>query len=154
MGETGWFIVMFSGIWCLVGIIFLCVGIGLTRSFNRKEERLRARASGTVTEIVRRASGDSASFYPIVAFDYEGRRIELESTSGGGRRRYYEGQAVEVLYDPDDPACFRLENDGSGRLVGRVMLAVGLGCVAIGVIAAVVIAATSPSIRITSKIGI
>ena len=55
--------------------------------------------------------------------------------SGGGRKRYYEGQSVEVLYDPDDPTCFRLERDGTGRLIAGIMLAVGLGCIAIGLAA-------------------
>ena len=135
MSHNTEFILLFTGIWCLVGGIFLAVGIGLRRSFDRREERLRARATGTVEEVVRRASRDSASFYPIVAFEYEGRTISLESDAGGGRKKYYPGQRVEVLYDPDDPTCFRLENDGGTRLIGNIFLAVGLGCAAIGVVA-------------------
>ena len=135
MRDSHMFAIVFTGIWCLVGAIFLGVGIGLRRSFNRRDERLRARTNGTVTEIVRRGSGDTSSFYPIVDFEYEGRTISLEADTGGGRKRHYVGQSVEVLYDPDDPTCFRLEGDGGVGIAGSIMLAVGFGCVAIGVVA-------------------
>ena len=139
MSDDALFILMFTGIWCLVGAVFLAVGLSARRRRRLKEERLRARASGTVVEVVRRSSGDSVSFYPIVEFEFDGRRISLESETGGGRKRYYEGQAVEVLYDPDDPACFRLENDNAGLTVSGILLAVGIACVAIGALAALVI---------------
>lgn len=139
MSNNDLFVLMFTGTWCLVGVIFLCVGIGLKAGFARREERLRARAAGTVTEIVRRTNGDSSAFYPIVSFEYEGRTISLESRDGGGRKRHYEGQSVEVLYDPDDPTCFRLDGEGSTRLIGNIFLAVGLGCIAIGIIAGMLV---------------
>lgn len=143
MADGALFTLIFTGVWCLVGLVFIGVGIGLRRSFYRREERLRARAPGTVTEVVRRVShsrdGGSVSWYPIVDFEAEGQRISLEWDEGGGRKRFYEGQAVEVLYDPDDPSCFRLEGHGATRLLGNVFLAVGLGCVAIGVVAALIV---------------
>ena len=139
MTDINLFTLVFTGIWCLVGAIFTCVGIGLRRAFLRKEERLRARATGTVTEVVRRVShssdGASASWYPIVEFEADGRAISLEYDEGGGRKRFYEGQSVEVLYDPDDPGCFRLEGFSVIRLLGRIFLAVGLGSIAIGIVA-------------------
>ena len=143
MFDSGLFTLIFTGVWCLVGLVFIAVGIGLRLSFNRREERLRARASGTVTEVVRRVShsrnGNSVSWHPIVDFEADGRRISLECDEGGGRKRFYEGQAVEVLYDPDDPACFRLEGRSTILLLGNIFLAMGLGCVAIGIVAALIV---------------
>ena len=143
MTDSGLFTLIFTGVWCLVGLVFIAVGIGLRRSFARREERLRTRATGTITEVVRRVShgsdGESVSWYPIVDFEADGRRISLESDEGGGRKRFYEGQAVEVLYDPDDPACFRLEGRSATLLLGNIFLAIGLGCVAIGIAAALIV---------------
>ena len=140
------FTVLFTGIWCLVGVIFLAIGVGMRRSFVRKEERLRGRAEGRVVEVVRRehhsSRGDSVSWYPIVEFEVDGRKVSLECDEGG-RKRHYEGQRVEVLYDPDDPATFRLEGASVTRLLGKIFLAVGIGCIAIGLISALVIAAVS-----------
>ncbi|MBQ6374791.1 MAG: DUF3592 domain-containing protein [Clostridia bacterium] len=136
MNDNGLFILMFTGIWCLVGGIFLCVGIAMRRRWLLKDERMRARSSGTIVEVVRRTSRDSASFYPIVEFEADGRRISLESSSGGGRKRYYEGQAVEVRFDPDDPTCFEIEGDNTMNTISLIFPIVGAICIAIGVIAA------------------
>ena len=152
MTDTRLFTLLFTGTWCLVGAIFLCVGIGLRRSFARREERLRARAEGVVAEIVRRERRDSdgrgVSWYPIVEFEADVRKISLECGDGGGRKTFYEGQRVEVLYDPDDPSVFRIEGHGTTRLLGNIFLAVGLVCVAIGVIAGWAIHTFSAGIHI------
>ena len=138
MTDTGVFTLVFTGIWCLVGAIFVAVALALRRALLRREERLRARTSGTVTEVVRRYShsdgGDTPAWYPIVEFEADGRRISLESSDGGGRKRFYEGQRVEVLYDPDDPSCFQLEGFSSIGLLSRIFLGVGLASIAIGII--------------------
>lgn len=152
MSDSKLFTIIFTGVWCLVGAVFLAVGIALRRSFLRKEERLRARAEGTVTEVVRRVShssnGVSVSWRPIVDFDADGRRVSLESSDGGGQKAFFEGQKVEVLYDPDDPTCFRLEGHATMGTVSKVFLAVGLGCVAIGLVAALLVNAVPGGIRL------
>ena len=139
MSDIAMFTLIFTGIWCLVGVIFLCVGLFLRKSALNREERLRARTSGTVTEGVRRGGANGAGWYPIVEFEADGRRLSLESRDGGGAKRFYEGQSVEVLYDPDDPACFQLEGMNTLRLVGTIFTWVGLGSIAIGLIAAVIV---------------
>lgn len=140
MYDLDLFIIMFTGIWCLVGGVFLAVGFGLRRSLLRRDERQRARSTGRIAEVVRRVSrgsdGESVSWHPVVEFEADGRRISLESDEGGGRKRFYEGQPVEVLYDPDDPSSFHLEGRSIGALMSRIFLAVGFGCIVIGLIAA------------------
>lgn len=143
MTDTQMFILIFTGVWSLVGVIFLAVGLGLRAAFRRREERMRARAAGTVVEVVRRMGNDSAAFYPIVEFEADGRKISLESSDGGGRKRFYEGQSVEVLYDPDDPSQFMLEGFNALAIVGKVFLIIGLACIAIGVIVGVAVNATA-----------
>ena len=148
MTDTKIFILIFTGVWCLVGVVFLAVGLAFRAAFRRREERMRARAAGTVVEVVRRMSSDSAAFYPIVEFEADGRKISLESSDGGGRKRFYEGQSVEVLYDPDDPSQFMLEGFNALAIVGKVFLIIGLACIAIGVIVGVAVNATSGGFHI------
>ena len=142
MADMSLFTLIFTGVWCLVGFVFLGVGIALRRSFYRREARLRARTSGVVTEVVRRedrsSNGVSVSWYPIVDFEVDGHRVSLEG-DGTVRKRFYDGQSVEVLYDPDDPSCFRLEGGDASRLTGSIFLAVGLVCVAVGAIVALLV---------------
>ncbi len=155
MSDTGLFILIFSGVWGLLGLVFLAVGIALRRSALRKAERRRARASGTVVELARHVSHSdgrtSVSWNPVVEFEYEGRRVTLESEDGVSRRQYYEGQSVEVLYDPDDPACFGIEGNQTQRRVYRVMLGIGAGCVAVAVVAALLVQILRPNITVNYR---
>ena len=137
------FIILFTGIWCLIGAIFLAIGIGMNRSQRRREERLRDRADGVVLEMIRhtesRHDGTTATGWnPLVEFEYEGRRISLEGEPVS-RKQYYEGQRVQVRYDPDDPSCFSIGSNGVLGLLGRIFTAVGVGCIVIGLAAAVVV---------------
>lgn len=140
------FILIFSGIWCMMGVIFLCVALAMRRSAERKEERLRGRATGTVTEVIRRGTNGrytTVTFHPIVEFEADGKKVALEYADGGGRKSFYEGQTVDVLYDPDDPARFMLAGHrGETQVVSTTFLAVGLGCIAIGVVVGLIIALT------------
>ena len=152
MNNIDLFVLLFTGIWCFVGLVFLGVGAGLRRAYYRREERLRARAEGVVTEVVRKVShgskGASVGWYPIVEFTADGRRVSLQSGVDSGRKQYYEGQTVEVLYDPDDPSVFRLEGEDTFKLLGTIFLAVGLGCVAIGLAVGLAVKHFAPEITI------
>ncbi len=137
------FIVIFTGVWCLVGAVFLAIGIGMGRSRARREERLRDRADGVILEMIRhtesRHDGETTtSWRPLVEFDCEGRRISLEGDAVG-RKKYYEGQRVRVRFDPDDPSVFCIEGDDPIRLLSRIFTAVGAACIVIGLAAAVVV---------------
>ena len=151
MSDAGMFFAIFCGVWFAIGVVFLSVGLGLRRSWVRREERLRGRAEGTVLEVIRHTShssdGTSVSWCPLVEFEYEGRRISLEAQEGVSRKKFYEGQRVPVLYDPDDPSAFRIEGETGGRTLYRVFTAVGAGCLGVAIIAAAVGVLTSPRIQ-------
>ena len=151
MSDAGMFFAIFCGVWFVIGVVFLAVGLGLRRSWTHREDNLRGRAEGTVLEVIRHEShtsdGTSVSWCPLVEFDFEGRRISLETKESVSRKKYYEGQRVNVLYDPDDPSAFRIEGETGGRTVYRVFTAVGAGCLAMALIAAAVGVFTDPEIR-------
>lgn len=72
-------------------------------------------------------------YFPIVRFETEdGRVVETEVMYGTTIASARIGDAVIVLFDPADPTRAQLERtQGRGRLVGIVMVAVGLAaCVA------------------------
>ena len=54
MDETLMFIIIFSGIWGLIGIIFSLVGILVLRNRKKKEEKCTAKTWGKVKDIVRK----------------------------------------------------------------------------------------------------
>lgn len=151
MSDMRVFFAIFCGVWAIIGVVFLAVGLGLRRSWTHREDHLRGRTEGTVLEVIRHEShssdGTSVSWRPLVEFDCDGRRISLETKESVSRKKYYEGQRVMVLYDPDDPSAFRIEGDTSGRTGYRVFIAVGLGCMAIALVGVAVGVFTDPEIR-------
>ncbi len=151
MSDRWIFAAIFGGVWALIGIVFLAIGLAMRRAWTRREERLRARTDGVVLEMVRHeshsSSGSSVSWRPLVEFDYEGRRISLEAADSVSRKKYYEGQRVTVLYDPDDPAAFRVAGEEEARTLFRVFTAVGAGCLAVALIAVAIVTLTSPRVQ-------
>ena len=151
MSGTLVFVSIFSGVWGLLGAIFLAVGLGMGRGWRRREERLRASADATVVEVVRHthhsSDGDSTSWNPLVEFVYEGRRITLEAQDSVSRKKYYEGQQVRILYDPDDPASFRIEGENGARTVHVVFTVVGAVCLLIALAAVVIGFLANPETR-------
>ena len=143
MFDAALFAIIFSGIWTLVGSVFLAIGLGMRRHWQAREERLRGQADATVLEVIRHthqsSGGSGTSWNPLVEFDYEGRKISLEADEGVSRKKYYEGQRVSVRYDPDNPAAFRIEGENAMRLLYRVFIGVGAGCLAIAAVSAVII---------------
>ena len=148
MGDTLIFVILFTGTWWLIGVIFLVIGLAMRGSWRRREETLRAETEGVVLEVVRHKTGtgknSSVSWRPLVEFDYEGRRISLEADSVAFKR-YYEGQPVKVLYDPGDPTRFRIAGERGDQTAHRALIAVGAGCLAIGLVALVIAALTDPT---------
>ena len=151
MSGTMVFVSIFSGVWGLIGAIFLAIGLGMGRSWRRREERLRASADATVVEVVRHthhsSDGNSTSWNPLVEFDYEGRRIALEAQDSVSRKKYYEGQRVRILYDPDDPATFRIEGESGTRVIHVIFTVVGVVCLLVALAAAAIGLLFNPEIR-------
>ncbi|NOY98920.1 MAG: DUF3592 domain-containing protein [Chloroflexi bacterium] len=70
------------------------------------------------------AMGDSpGSYYPVVEFKPpSGETIRFESNFGSRLSRYKVGQAVMVLYDPDDPRQAEIDSTMSQRLMPGMLL--------------------------------
>ena len=112
----------------LLGWVWLICGISGWRDILRHEERERARATGTVMEVIRverryrgrRGSRPKTfvSYYPVVEFQAEGRLVRDQSAYGFPTKELSVGDSVEILYDADDPSHFHL--DGTYDRLRRV----------------------------------
>lgn len=117
MSEMAVKILTCFAVYSLVGWILLFTGIGSKRDQRRREERERARATGRVAEYVKktrpaqRRNGPREYFLPVIEFTAEERAYRLEYTDSLDQGRYPVGETVEVLYDPDHPERFHLEED-------------------------------------------
>ena len=87
------------------------------------------------------SAGDSTLvFIPVVRFQTpDGRTVDAEAGGGTNRRRWSEGDAIAVLYDPADPTFVKLDAAGSGFITGMsvalggLFTLLGLGLVALAV---------------------
>ena len=73
MNDTILFEVFFSGIWTLIGVVFLIIGIVMLKNAKKKRINCTSQTYGKVTDIVRRVSQDSdgsssVSWHPV--FEY------------------------------------------------------------------------------------
>ena len=85
-------------------------------------------AQGTVVSLRVSESSDSVTYSPVFRFSVpDGREIEVVSSSGSNPPNYSPGEAVEVLYLPDDPYTARI--NGFFSLWGGVAIVGGLGAI-------------------------
>ncbi|HEY6548821.1 MAG TPA: DUF3592 domain-containing protein, partial [Vicinamibacteria bacterium] len=71
-----------------------------------------------------------AAFFPVVAFEANGEGYEFRGSAGSNPPRYKEGQTVEVLHDPHDPAEAQIA--GRRELYGNPLGAGVLGGLFLG----------------------
>lgn len=105
---------VFFAVCSLVGWILLFTGLGVRRDRRRREERERTRATGMIvdyerTRHVRR--GVHSYWKPVVEFMADGETIRRAYAMFGDPEKHPVGEAVEVLYDANDPERFHLEMD-------------------------------------------
>lgn len=128
MSDTMLFSVLFFGIWALVGIVFLAVGLGFRRSRKRREEQCTLNVSASVKEI----TWSQGTGYPVVCYRANGKDYEQRLSSGSSRVRYAIGDKLTVWYDPADPTVIYSEADNAMVLFERIFISVGIVCLLIG----------------------
>ena len=123
------------------GVALIWIGLSGTRKARRQAERERARASGTVVDMVKHLSlgrgKPLTAWHPVVEFRVEGQILRYESRDGYSSGQIKVGERVELLYDADDPSCYHLEKLAEWEAAGdKITIMVGILWVAIaGIIA-------------------
>ncbi|WP_285579130.1 DUF3592 domain-containing protein [Actinoallomurus iriomotensis] len=127
--RNGRLFTIVGGVFGLVGLVLLCVGIAVaasTASFLASADR----ADGTVvaltarTNTTRSSSGHvrtSTHWYPTVRFTVDGRSYSFQSSTGNNPPAYEEGDGVPVAYDPDDPSDARIASFWSAFLAPLIV---------------------------------
>lgn len=116
----------------MVGLLGLGLLAGAGYFGVRTRQLLAAarKAPGTVVGFERRTSEKGHSDYPVIEFSTASGELHRFTTSGAGS--FAKGEAVEVLYDPGDPATARVNAFlelwlGSLALGGFGLLCLGAG---------------------------
>ena len=126
------------------GVALIWIGLSQIRKARRRAEQERARASGTVVDMVKhlslRRGKPIAVWHPVVEFRAEGQTFRNECRDGYLQGQIKVGEDVDLLYDADDPGCYHLEKLTEWEAAGdRITIVVGILWVVIaGIIAMLV----------------
>jgi uncharacterized protein DUF3592 len=128
--TKGRFFTLIGGIFGLVGVVMLGVGMALaisTAAFQASAER----TDGTVVALTERTSTSSSgrrssAWYPTVEYTVDGRRYSFDSSVGANPPAYAEGDTVPVAYDPADPSDAQIASVWSAYLAPMILGGLGI----------------------------
>ncbi|MDO4572675.1 MAG: DUF3592 domain-containing protein [Clostridia bacterium] len=124
------FTLIFGGVFGLVGLIFLCIGLGL----YIKRRRLRLNCYATADARVKQGGNGPALDYTVNGLRYE------RPLRGRGLRAYAVGQSMTLHYDPNDPGIAWVEGETTEeRVIVVVFTGVGALFLLIGLITALIL---------------
>ncbi len=114
-----------------IGIIFICVAIGLIISNKRKRGVCTQPVPAVVVNIERMDSTSTdgirmVSWFPIFEYWYGGISIQKRSSMGSAHQDFYIGQRVQLYLNPQNPNEFYCPLEKRGVLQGTFL---GVGCV-------------------------
>lgn len=149
MSDRDLFVLIFTGVFCLLGIVFAAIGFGMRQSRERKRLRCSRTATGRVTEHIRRhrthtGSGRSSapSWHAVYEFTADGELQRKESVMGYPSPRPALEEQVTVCYNPHKPLdCYIEEETGMFQLLYRVFLSVGVLLFVVGAVVGLVVSA-------------
>ena len=144
MDNTTRFILMFSGIWCFIGLIFLIIGIVMRHRILDRQTRCTYQTVGTVVDLVEhtRRSSDghtSTTIHPVISYYVNGSEYVQKSSYGSSPSPYETGQAVSLLYDPQKPEDFLLPEDKTPRRLYIAFIITAICCFVVPIVVAVMI---------------
>ena len=145
MKDAGfWAPLLVIGIFTLIGIVFLSVGIGLRVNENKKKENCTQPVVATVKNMVKDRSykdiDDIITYYWYPVYEYKvGDAIYTRISNIGNVKKQYEiGQKVNILVNPNNPEEIYNDNEKQ-ELIGKIFLVVGIALLLIGLLVAYVI---------------
>ena len=138
------FVIIFSGIWALIGFIFLIIGIAIHNNRKKKEINCTSMTYGKVTDIVRHQSYDSdggysSSWHPVFEYNIGKLKFIKESIYGSFQSKYAIGQDIEVYYNPEDYNEYYIAGDTLLKTLATIFTIVGIGAISIAIISAIII---------------
>ena len=144
MSDTLMFVMMYSGIWALVGVAFFIIGMVMLNNRKKKEINFTSKTYGKVTDIVRHQSYDrdggyNSSWHPVFEYNIGELKFIKESPYGKSQSKYAIGQDVEVYYNPEDYNEYYIAGDALPKTLATIFTIVGIAAIIIAIFSAILI---------------
>lgn len=126
------FIIMFSGIWVIVGSIFFIIGIVMLQNKKKKQINCTSKTYGKIKDIVRHESynsndgGYTYTWHPIFEYNIGELKFIKESSYGSSKSKYAIGQEIEVYYNPKDYNDYYIAGENTSKILGIIFFIVGV----------------------------
>lgn len=113
----------------LIGVVFLCVSWGLSRSSAHKKKVCTQPVNARIVDVIRDTtyhinSVHSVTWYPIYEYTTGGKTVRRHSAVGGDKERYTVGKQVTLMVNPQNVEEYYNPEDPMGFLV-KIFLVVG-----------------------------
>ena len=143
MSDTLMFVIIFSGVWALIGFIFLIIGIVMLNNRNKKEKNCTSMTYGKVTDIVRHQNYDSdgvytSTWHPVFEYNVGELKFIKESPYGSSQSKYAIGQNLEVYYNPENYNEYYIAGDTVTKTIATIFTIIGIVAISIAIISAII----------------
>ena len=144
MNDKLMFVIIFSGTFTLLGLIFIIIGIGIHINKKKKEISCTSMTYGKVTDLVRRQNyngneGYSSSWHPVFEYNVGERKFIKEYPYGSSQTKYAIGQNVEVYFNPENYHEYYIAGDTLPKTLSTIFTIVGIVAIFIAVISAILV---------------
>lgn len=149
--ESNYFFYLYIaiGITSILGIIFLCIGLGIKNNKKRKIANCSSSTKGKVIDIVKRFYGDGIHdsagymYHPKIEYNVNEQEYVKISNFGTNPSKYEIGQEVEIHYNPDKCDMYYIEGDNTQKKLETIFTVVGsivlIMAVLVGIIGTIII---------------
>ena len=130
--------IIFPLVFSVVGIVFICVSIGLKMSANHKKEVCTEKTTAVVVKLVEKHRRDSDGNYsytyaPVFRYKANGKTVKIQSTSSSNPPEFAEGEEVELYYNPDKITEYYVKGSSTMDFIFIVLIAMGTLFTIIGI---------------------
>lgn len=130
MEETILSLLLSGGIFAVLGIVFLAIGLVMNHVLQRRRTRASAVTTATVVEIIKRRNRSngcsSTSYCPVYEYYANGVTHRACSRVGSTPCAFRVGEQMELHFDPDNPAKIYIEKEARlMRLIIVIFCAIG-----------------------------
>ena len=142
MSDSLKFVIIFSGVWAVIGIVFFIIGLFMFKNRKKKEISCTSKTYGKVTDIVRHESRGSdgtysSTWHPVFEYNVGELKFIKESPFGGSSSKYAVGQNIEVCFNPENYNEYYIEGDNTQKTLATIFIGVGIVSICIAIFSAI-----------------
>lgn len=132
------FVLLFTGIFVLIGMIFWIIGYVMKGNQERKVIRCTSSCEGEIIALKR--DHDSSAFYPVYKYQVNGETMIKRSHYGSSHLPYQIHDTLTIMYNPENIKDSYILEDQLPQRIHRIFMGFGIFFLVLGVGIGIIIA--------------